>query len=216
MSRKTFQRLPEDARRLELLEATLACIGEDGLNGASARKIAERAGVTAGLIRHYFGSKEEMLRAAYAHLMTQLTGQAEAVAQTRALTPAQSLAGFISANLMRPNLSARKVSLWSTFIGRVEHEPGYSQIHRASYQEFLDLLATLIRDARHACDLPHDAPLCHDLAIALNGLIDGLWIEGSLDHGIYDPERLPLIALQAAEGLLHLPKDSLTQHQIAS
>ena len=212
MTRKTFQRLSEDTRRLDLLEATLDCVGEDGLNGASARKIADRAGVTAGLIRHHFGSKDEMVRCAYSHLMEQLTGQAEDVARTQAETPEQSLAGFISANVMQPNLSTRKVSLWATFIGRVEHEPGYSQIHRESYREFLEILAGLIHAVRATHDLPHDPATCSGLAIALNGLIDGLWVEGSLGHGLYDPERLPQIALQAAEGILRLPENTLLQH----
>lgn len=212
MTRKPFQRLSEDTRRLALLQATLDCIGEDGLNGASARKIAERAGVTAGLIRHHFGSKDEMVRQAYGHLMNQLTGRAEDVAHSQAVTPDQSLAGFIAANVTRPNLSARKVSLWATFIGRVEYEPGYSQIHRDSYREFLDILAGLIHPVRAAHALPDDPATCHGLAIALNGLIDGLWVEGSLGHGLYDPDRLQHIALQAAEGILRLPETTLMKH----
>nr|WP_319249396.1 TetR family transcriptional regulator C-terminal domain-containing protein [uncultured Celeribacter sp.] len=212
MTRKPFQRLSEDTRRLDLLQATLDCIGDDGLNGASARKIAERAGVTAGLIRHHFGSKDEMVRQAYGHLMNQLTGRAEEVAHTQATTPEQSLASFIAANVTQPNLSARKVSLWATFIGRVEYEPGYSQIHRDSYREFLDILAGLIHPVRSVHELSDDPAICHSLAIALNGLIDGLWVEGSLGHGLYDADRLPHIALQAAEGILGLPETTLMQH----
>nr|WP_321510133.1 TetR family transcriptional regulator C-terminal domain-containing protein [uncultured Celeribacter sp.] len=212
MTRKPFQRLSEDTRRLDLLQATLDCIGDDGLNGASARKIAERAGVTAGLIRHHFGSKDEMVRQAYGHLMNQLTGRAEEVAHTQATTPEQSLASFIAANVTQPNLSARKVSLWATFIGRVEYEPGYSQIHRDSYREFLDILAGLIHPVRSVHELSDAPAICHSLAIALNGLIDGLWVEGSLGHGLYDADRLPHIALQAAEGILGLPETTLMQH----
>jgi AcrR family transcriptional regulator len=44
--------------RARLREAALRLFAEHGVAGASVRDIAEAAGVTAGLITHYFGSKE--------------------------------------------------------------------------------------------------------------------------------------------------------------
>jgi TetR/AcrR family transcriptional regulator, regulator of cefoperazone and chloramphenicol sensitivity len=46
--------------RARLRSAALQLFAERGVAGASARDIAEAAGVTAGLIRHYFGSKEKL------------------------------------------------------------------------------------------------------------------------------------------------------------
>lgn len=212
MTRKTFRRLAKDDRRHGLLEATLDCIGDHGLNGASARRIADRAGVTPGLIRHYFGSKDEMVRAAYAYLMEQLTDRAEEAARDASQDPDEALARFIGANVMTPSLSVRHVSLWATFIGRVESEPGYSTIHRDGYREFLEALERLIHPVLAAHGRPADPATCQGLAIAMNGLIDGLWIEGSLGHGLYDPARLPRIVLAAAEGLLRLPDQTLLRH----
>ena len=209
MTRRSYQRLGEDARRNALLEATLDCLAEDGMAGASVRKIADRAGVSAGLIRHYFSSKDEMVHDAYAYLMGNLTGAAAESAHAASEGPSQALAHFIAANVMRPNLSSRKVSLWATFIGRVRAGARYAEIHRDSYREFLDLLETLIHPVLVQYDRPADPATCHGHAIALNGLIDGLWLEGSLEHGLYDPGRLPRIALSAAEGILRLPDDTL-------
>lgn len=211
MTRRSYQRLGEDARRNALLEATLDCLAEDGMAGASVRKIADRAGVSAGLIRHYFSSKDEMVHDAYAYLMGNLTGAAAESAHAASEGPAQALAHFIAANVMRPNLSSRKVSLWATFIGRVRAGARYAEIHRDSYREFLDLLETLIHPVLVQHDRPADPATCHGHAIALNGLIDGLWLEGSLEHGLYDPGRLPRIALSATEGILRLPDDTLVR-----
>ncbi|PYE84855.1 TetR family transcriptional regulator C-terminal domain-containing protein [Pseudoroseicyclus aestuarii] len=211
-TRKSFQRLADADRRRALLEATLDCIGEAGASGASARRIAERAGVTAGLIRHHFGSMDEMVRQAYAHLMTQLTSEAAEAARAGGDSPEAALARFVAANVMQPNLSPRKVSLWATFIGRVDGEAGYSVIHRDSYREFLEVLTRLIHPVLVKHGRPSSPEACRSLAIALNGLIDGLWLEGSLDHGLYDPHRLPGIALSAAEGLLRLPDTALLRH----
>lgn len=201
-----------DARRRSLLEATLDCVAEYGMNGASARRVADRAGVTAGLIRHYFGSKDAMVSAAYGYLIGQLTAEADASAEQGGAAPEQRLARFIVANVTAPNLSPRKVALWATFIGRVRTEPDYADIHRESYREFLALLETLIHPLLLAGERPADPVTCQHYAIALNALIDGLWLEGGLGHGLYDTALLPRIALGAAEGILALPGNTLMQH----
>ncbi|MBT2771081.1 TetR family transcriptional regulator C-terminal domain-containing protein [Halomonas sp. ISL-60] len=201
-----------DARRRSLLEATLDCVAEHGMKGASARRVAERAGVTAGLIRHYFGSKDAMVSAAYAYLIGQLTGEAEEAAQKAGEEPEQRLARFIVANVTSPNLSPRKVALWATFIGRVRTEREYADIHRESYREFLILLETLLHPLLLTLKRPADPATCKHYAIALNALIDGLWLEGGLGHGLYDTALLPKIALSAAEGILALPNNTLMQY----
>lgn len=201
-----------DARRRSLLEATLDCVAEHGMSGATARRVAERAGVTAGLIRHYFGSKDAMVSAAYGYLIGQLTDEADESAEKGGAAPEQRLARFIVANVTAPNLSPRKVALWATFIGRVRTEREYADIHRESYREFLSLLETLIHPLLLVLERPADPVTCQHYAIALNALIDGLWLEGGLGHGLYDTALLPKVALSAAEGILALPGHTLLQH----
>ncbi len=212
MTRRAYNRLSQDRRRTDLLEATLTCVADLGLDRAGARQIAERAGVSAGLIRHYFPSKDEMVRAAYAYLMGQMTAAAEDSGAGGELSPEAALAEVIAANFAPPSLSGVKVSLWATFVGRVRVDPAYADIHREGYREFLDLLEARIHPVLLAHGCPADPARCKHLAIALNGLIDGLWIEGSLGHGLYDARRLSGIALQAAEGIMRLPDTTLTRH----
>ena len=77
-ARRKFRREVEGRRRQDLIEATLDCVAERGLAGATVRAIALRAGVTAGLIRHYFPGKEDLLQAAYATIVGRMTEQAKA------------------------------------------------------------------------------------------------------------------------------------------
>jgi AcrR family transcriptional regulator len=48
-----------------LLEATMRVVGRHGLDGLTNRIVAEEAGVTHGLVRHYFGTRDEMVREAF-------------------------------------------------------------------------------------------------------------------------------------------------------
>ncbi|MEJ2456838.1 MAG: TetR family transcriptional regulator C-terminal domain-containing protein [Novosphingobium sp.] len=211
MSRKAFQRLTLDDRRRSLMEATLACVARDGLHGATVRRITEQAGVTVGLVRHYFGSKDELIKNAYAYLIGQLTSQASESSRQYEGGPAVQLGHFLRANMTRPNLSERNVSLWATFIGRVRSDTYFAHIHREGYREFLTVLETLIEPVLAAHGLGHGAAACKRHAIALNGLIDGLWMEGSLNSGLYNQAMLPELALEAGERLLGLPAGALSQ-----
>jgi TetR/AcrR family transcriptional regulator, repressor for neighboring sulfatase len=53
----------------KLIRATAELLGEVGPNSLSIRAIAERAGVNHGLVHHYFGGKDALLRAAMEHLV---------------------------------------------------------------------------------------------------------------------------------------------------
>ena len=54
-------------RRQQILSAALDLFAEHGRDGATNEEIAERAGVTPGLIYFYFRSKDDLFLAAFEH-----------------------------------------------------------------------------------------------------------------------------------------------------
>lgn len=50
--------------RQALLDAVVRVVGREGLAGVTNRAVAEEAGVTHGLVRHHFGSREDLLHEA--------------------------------------------------------------------------------------------------------------------------------------------------------
>lgn len=54
-----------DNKRDAILKATLKLVSKNGFHGASMAKIAKEAGVSAGIIYHYFASKDEVMDEAY-------------------------------------------------------------------------------------------------------------------------------------------------------
>lgn len=63
---------PEQQRQ-NIIRAALAEFSQTGFAGTSLRRIAERAGVAHGLIRHYFQSKEELFHSAADYLFGEMT-----------------------------------------------------------------------------------------------------------------------------------------------
>jgi len=64
--RSTLRERQAKERRDELIDAALTSFARRGYHGASLKDIAEAAGVTDGLLIHYFGSKAHLLSAVLA------------------------------------------------------------------------------------------------------------------------------------------------------
>ena len=174
--RKPYRREAEDKRRLALIEATLSLVSEGGAAAATVRAIAARAGVTAGLIRHYFHSKEELVAAAYRHLMISMTTDTAGVLAYAPKDASARLAAFVAATLRPPVLDREAVVRWASFIQETRKSPVMLDIHRQTYLAFRDQLQGLIAALPNA---PASIDDQRRLAIACNALIDGLWLEGS-------------------------------------
>jgi AcrR family transcriptional regulator len=63
----TMAAAPKD-KRTTIFQAALELIAERGFHGAPMSLVAQRAGVSAGIIYHYFASKEELIHALYHHI----------------------------------------------------------------------------------------------------------------------------------------------------
>lgn len=208
MSRRTFHRAGEAERRRDLIAATLDVIAEQGLRAATVRQISARAGVTGGLIRHYFTSKDQMVQAAYRELMQDMLKSVEEAAETGA-NAKERLRNFIAGNLSQSVTNARTISLWAAFIGHIHVEADFASIHREYYLAFLETLQGVIRAFLESTGQVIDPAVLRAKAIAINGLIDGLWLESSVAQDLFAETETADIALRSAEDLLGLPKGSL-------
>ncbi|CAI2931991.1 TetR family transcriptional regulator C-terminal domain-containing protein [Aminobacter niigataensis] len=203
-ARRKFRREGEERRRQDLIEATLDCVAEHGLQGATVRAIALRAGVTAGLIRHYFPGKEELLQAAYAAVMGRMTDLAKTALATVEQEPGRRLAAFVAANLAPPVVDGRSFSLWASFIGRASSDPALGAAHRAGYLGFRDEVEALVAEAFSDAGRQASPSELRRLAIAINAIIDGLWVEGCLAGDMFEAGELAEIGIGSVEAMLGL------------
>lgn len=198
--RRPYRRETEETRREALIEAALDLVASGGPQAATVRAIAERAGVTPGLIRHYFASKEELTRAAYRRLMQILTEDSARALRDAAPTPTARLAAFVSASLRPPVVDPLRLGLWAGFLNSLRGDPAMREIHEQGYRAYRDLLQGLI------AALPREASAeqCRRDAIACNAVIDGLWLEGSALPQGFATGELESIGLAAVSAILNL------------
>ena len=196
--RRAYRRESEETRRADLIAATQALVAEGGSEAATVRAIAARAGVTPGLIRHYFKTKDELTRAAYVSLMDGMTAKGSDALEGVGAQPEERLAAFVSASLRPPVVDVGSVVLWAGYMHKVRIDPDLRAAHETAYLAFRDILQSLI------AALPRDvsdAQLRAD-AIACNGLIDGLWLEGSILSHIFAPGEIVTIGLRSVGAIL--------------
>lgn len=198
MDRRPYRRETEERRREDLIGAALGLVAEGGAQAATVRAIAEKAGVTPGLIRHYFVNKDDLTRAAYAHLMAEMTEQSAAVLRDAPADPVLRLALFVAAAVSPPVADPEAVALWAGFVHDVRRDAAMREVHALSYLAFRDVLQDLIT-ALPQTPSPSDA---RAKAIACNALIDGLWMESGLLPEAFAPDEIVTIALHAAGAIL--------------
>ena len=79
--------MPQDDRRRQLIDAAVRVLQRDGLHHVTTRAIATEAGAPLASIHYTFGSKQDVVRAAYEQVITDLLAEIEHV-----ITPGAGLA----------------------------------------------------------------------------------------------------------------------------
>lgn len=196
--RRPYRREAEETRREALISAALDLMATGGPQAATVRAIAERAGVTAGLIRHYFSTKDELNRAAYQRLVAWMTVESLTALAMAGPSAQEQLAAFVAATLRPPVVDGRQLSLWAGFLNLMLVDDEMRAAHANGYHTYRDHLQKLI-EALPRQSTPAE---CRIDAIACNALLDGLWLEGSAVPDDFGPGELETIGLAAVSAIL--------------
>jgi betaine-aldehyde dehydrogenase len=164
----------EDARRVQLIEVTIDSLAEVGFVGTTLAEIAGRAGVSPGLVAHYFGDKDGLLEAAFRTLARVVAVRMrERFALAR--SPRARMQAVIDANLGPENFDRRTGNAWLAFWGQVLHFEGLKRVQTA-YQR--RMLSNLRSDLRRM--IPGEA--ARSLAAMIAAMIDGVWLRAALSE----------------------------------
>jgi len=200
--RKSFKRESADQRQDALIDATLSLIATGGPEAATVRNIALKAGVTQGLIRHYFSTKEELIGAAYERHMTTMRYATYSTLERELPDAVSRLGALVTASLSPPVTDPRAMALWAGFIQSVQRDTAMRAIHEKTYFQFRDQLQVLINEAFIEVGQPKGKTSLRKFAIACNAVLDGLWLEGSALPDTFETGELPAIGLASIGAIL--------------
>lgn len=196
MTVPAFTRAEPDARRLSLIEATARVLARDGAANASVRHIAAEAGVSPGLVGHYFDGVDALIAATYAHVAERVN-----VALSGAIADAGSdsrarLSAYVTASFDPPIADPALLATWLAFWSLVKARPEIATLHDEIYAGYRRDLETLLGDCGVATGARRLA------AIAITALVDGLWLELCLSPQSFSATEARAIAERQIEVLL--------------
>ena len=192
----SFTREAPDERRQSLIEATARCLARRGASGVSVRAICTEAGVSPGLLRHYFAGVTDAIAEAYRWTGSCVASALDLAVAQAAPHPRARLLAYLTASFRPPIASTDLLASWLGFWGMTRSDPAIAAVHSEIYRDFRQGVERLI--AAYRPDLP-DARLA---AVALTALIDGLWLELSLGDAPFTPEEAEALAELWLEKLL--------------
>ncbi|GGY62234.1 transcriptional regulator BetI [Marinobacter zhanjiangensis] len=163
----------KDTRKQQLIEATMASIAELGMQNTTIVSISKRAGMSSGIISHYFGGKQGLIEAALRYLLEQLGRELrERMAHTDG-SPEQRLACIVEANFSDFQRSALAAKTWLSFWARSMHEPGLKRLQQINN-------ARLYSNLRYSFVQVLPPEQATEAARQTAAMIDGFWLRSAL------------------------------------
>ena len=183
--RPKFHRAPANVRREALIDATLACLRKHGHAGVSARRIGAVARVSPGLITHHFPSLSALVAAAYESLAMSLLHSIEQHAREAQTTARERLRRFFQASFAPGLLEPGLFNAWLVFWSMMAHDARVRAVHDRTYVAYRAVLESMLGELSGDGGAPHFK--VRPAAIALAALLDGLWIEASMNPRTFKP-----------------------------
>ena len=134
----------EKIRRAELAEAALSTLAEYGFSGTTVSRVAECAGMSQGLVHHYFKSKSDLLEMAMRQLNA--SSRDEVLERVRGATTAKDKLYAVAEALFLPNLFERRFAqAWLSFCGEAAFTPAYARIQRVMFRRMQSNVSWYLR-----------------------------------------------------------------------
>src|SRR5580692_2866536 len=163
---------PGGTRRAQMIEMTIDSLAEVGYVESTLTRIGRRAGVSAGLVAHYFKDKDGLLEATFRSLVARLEQRMRTrLRQTH--TPRGRVQAVIDANLAAEEFDKRTGTAWLAFWGQVLHVYGLKRVQTVYQRRMLSNLS-------HALQKLLPAVEARSLAAMIAAMIDGVWLRAAL------------------------------------
>ncbi|MEO1159547.1 MAG: transcriptional regulator BetI, partial [Pseudomonadota bacterium] len=160
--------------------AAISSLHDYGYADTTVARIAKKAGVSSGIVHHYFDGKDDLLFATMQHMLRDL--RAETLKRLKqAQTPRGRLSAIIEANFAPSQYSPDVMTAWLALYGSARQSSNLTRILRL----YDARLKSNLSDAFKKLTGPAQAK---ELAMGVSALIDGVWLRAALFGDVYNRE----------------------------
>ncbi len=155
-------------RRRAFVEAAIRSIHDRGFVDLTTGDVAREAGLSQGLVHHYFGSKGALIIATMRHLLIEFgAGIRERLREAK--TPRARLSAIVDGSFCDDQLRPEVISAWLTFYVQAHTEPEVRRLLHIYAQR-------LISNLRHEYKRLPTRETAEVAAESTAAMIDGLWL----------------------------------------
>lgn len=176
----------EPVRRQQLMDATIASIHQDGFQDATVARISRRAGLSVGLVNHYFDGKDDLLASTMQMLVDLTLADVEGGIDPND-PPERQLVDFWQGHFAPGQRSPEAISAWLSFYAQVPEREAFAHIQRNYDQALLELLRPILREL-----VPSQR--VEGIAQTLIALMYGLWLRHANDADNVDLALIQSVA----------------------
>lgn len=187
-------------RRADLVAATVNCLARLGAKGTTGREICRQAGVSHGLLRHYFRNPDNLLLETYEQLCEDMLAQLEAAAMPYAAEPREALHRYFVAVFSDDWAGPDIIGAWMVFWQQARSRADFAAVSDSFNMRQRALLERLVTPLPPRADA---LPMADAIAL-LSAALDGLWIEYYLSDQRTPRERCIALCDVAARRLFAL------------
>ena len=173
-------------RKRQLIDAAIATLRQHGLPETTVIRIGQAAGLSPGIIHHYFSGKDDLLAAAMRQILVEFR-QEVSVRLATAQTPRARLQAVIDGSFAPSQFRPEVCVAWLAFWAQAPFAKPLGRLRRVYVAR---LSSTLTHDLRLL--LPEDE--VREAALGMAALIDGLFLRAASGEPQLTPDAACRIA----------------------
>jgi AcrR family transcriptional regulator len=192
-------------RRAQIIDAALHVFSQKGFERTTNKDIAQEAGITPGLIYHYFESKEELLKAAIEQHSP--VGLIHALPEHLLEQPPELFLRFLAQKVLEITEGEQFVRLLRVFLPEVIYNPSITSFNLGAIQEVSEFLVSYLEAKMDSGELRRlDASLTIQV---FTGSLFAFVIRRQILH---DPVALEYSQQEIAECIANTVLDGIRPH----
>lgn len=200
---KSNRTASKEARRQQLIEATIKCISKRGIGSTTLGDVAREAGLSQGIVNLHFESKDNLFNETLRYLAEEYKSLFEKTLEKSGPDAADKLLALMELDLKPSVCDQKKIAVWFGFWGEVKAMPAYRKMcndYDRGYDRVIERLSKeMITEGKY------DNINAKNIADVLSSLTNGLWLSCLMSPKNWDRHA----ALESVKGYL---KSVFPQH----
>jgi AcrR family transcriptional regulator len=200
---KSNRTASKEARRQQLIEATIKCISKRGIGSTTLGDVAREAGLSQGIVNLHFESKDNLFNETLRYLAEEYKSLFEKTLEKSGPGAADKLLALMELDLKPSVCDQKKIAVWFGFWGEVKAMPAYRKMCNEYDRGYDRVIERLSREI--IAEGKYDNINAKNIAEVLSSLTNGLWLSCLISPKNWDRHA----ALESVKGYL---KSVFPQH----